>query len=102
MVFVGKAFSWGMMLVDTSTVISVVLARLKKCGLGETVELLTWKRDRSLCIRKEGKDVFLVVEKGFVCDAWRGEGRQLARHLKRTLKREFPRSHKVRMHVIGA
>lgn len=88
------------MMVEKAAVISVVLARLKKCTDGDTLELLTWKRDRSLRVMKGAENTFLVVEDGFVCEEFCVQMGRLPRLLRTIVKREFPRSRKVRMHVV--
>ncbi len=84
-------------MIDKSAVIPVVLARMKKLAVSETLELLTWKKDRSVLLIKQGEDNFLVRENGFKQQEFQVDGKKLKKLLKTLLKREFPRSHKVRL-----
>ncbi|MEA2114874.1 MAG: hypothetical protein U9P36_05765 [Thermodesulfobacteriota bacterium] len=76
-----------------ATATQEVMRRLRKMQAGDSLELLTWKKDRSLLLFKQSKDEIVVYERGFVEDEYRIKFGKL----KKLLKREFPRSHKIRI-----
>ncbi len=85
------------MVIDAGEAVQVVLARLKKLPVAGSLELQTWKRDRSLVVVRETDGMVLVLEKGFRQQEYRMETGRLKNLLKTLLRREFPRSHRVRM-----
>ncbi len=86
-----------MSMLDKATAVQEVLRRMKKMDSGESLELLTWKKDRSLLLVKQSRDEIYVYERGFVEQEYRVAAGKLKKLLKTLLKREFPRSHKIRM-----
>ena len=84
-------------MLDKATTLQEVLRRLRKMEAGDSLELLTWKKDRSLLLIKQSGEKVAVVERGFVEEEYLVEFRKLRKLLKTLLKREFPRSHKVRI-----
>lgn len=88
-------------MLDKSSLIPAVLARLKKMPIGHALDLRTYKRDRSVLIVKQANDAFRVVENGFAGEEFAVAAAGLARLLKTLLKREFPRSNKIRLYQLG-
>ena len=88
-------------MLDKSSVIRVVLERLKKLPVGHYLDLRTYKRDRSVLIVKRGDEDILVVEDGFYKDSFTVNITKLKGLLKSLLKKEFPRSNKVRLYTMG-
>ena len=86
-------------MLDKVTAVHEVLRRLQKMNTGDALQLLTWKRDRSLLLLKEGDEV-VVYERGFEDNEFRVDVSKMKKLLKTLLKREFPRSHKIRIKVI--
>lgn len=86
-----------MSMLDKATAVQEVLRRLNKMDSGESLELLTWKKDRSLLLVKQSRDEIYVYERGFVEQEYRVCAGKLKKLLKTLLKREFPRSHKIRL-----
>lgn len=64
------------------------------------LELLTYKRDRGLRIWYNGKDVYTIKEFGFEYNVIETNFKDLKKLLKTLLKREFPRSKKIRIREI--
>jgi hypothetical protein len=83
-------------MLDKATAVQEVLRRLQKMDSGETLELLTWKKDRSLLLVRQERDKILVHERGFVDQEFRVDFSKIKKLLKTLIKREFPRSHKIR------
>lgn len=64
------------------------------------VELLTYKRNRGITITKDDKCLLHVRERGYHDEEWIVDQTGLAKLLKIVLKREFPRSRKVRLYQL--
>ena len=88
-------------MIDKTAVIRTVLERLNKLPVGHYLDLRTYKRDRSVIIVKLEDDNFLVVENGFYQERFEVGSRSLKGLLRTLLKKEFPRSNKVRLYSMG-
>ncbi len=86
---------------DRTTAVQEVLRRLQKMDSGDSLELLTWKKDRSLLFIRPNIDTILVYERGFVEQEHRVVFSKIKKLLKTLLKREFPRSHKIRVRILS-
>ncbi|MEN8135059.1 MAG: hypothetical protein ABFS18_05925 [Thermodesulfobacteriota bacterium] len=89
-------------MIDKSSLIKTVLAKLHKLPVGHYLDLQTYKRDRSVIIVKQAAEALLVVEDGFYRDSFAINNAKLKGLLKTLLKKEFPRSNKVRLYTMGA
>ena len=87
-------------MLDKSSAIPEVMRRVQKMDSGISLQLLTWKRDRSLILMKNRDGRIRVEERGFQKNDYLVEYRKLKKLLKRLLKREFPRSHKIRLNYL--
>ncbi len=88
-------------MIDKSSVIKTVLAKLNKLPVGHYLDLRTYKRDRSVIIVKQEAEDLLVIEDGFYQDSFAVNNAKLKGLLKTLLKKEFPRSNKVRLYTMG-
>jgi hypothetical protein len=88
-------------MLDRTTVIPAVLARLDKLACGHALDLRTYKRNRSVIILKKSEDVYLFIENGFERDRFTVPAAKLKKTLQKLLKKEFPRSRKVRLYDLG-
>lgn len=88
------------MMLDIANVVPNTLTRLKKLTPGSGLELLTYKRDRSVHIVKNNDNAFTITESGFQENTFSSDLKGMKKLLKTLLKREFPRSNKVRMQEI--
>ena len=88
-------------MIDKSSVIKIVLAKLNKLPVGHYLDLRTYKRDRSVIIVKRETEGLLVIEDGFYQDSFTVNNVKLKGLLKTLLKKEFPRSNKVRLYTMG-
>jgi len=64
--------------------------------------LLTYKRNRSVIIVKVREEELLVIERGYLEDRFHIEPDALRKLLKTLLKKEFPRSRKIRLYEMEA
>ncbi|WP_272699318.1 hypothetical protein [Desulfovibrio sp. Fe33] len=83
-------------MIDMGSALATALARLKKLPDGGTLELLTFKRDRGVSVRRTG-DAYEIREFGYLDETSATTAKDLKKRLKTILKREFPRSNKVHL-----
>ena len=88
-------------MLDVSTLIPAVQEKLDKLPSGHALDLRTYKRNRSVIIRKQEEDSFLFLENGFYRDRLTVPRDKVKKTLKKMLKKEFPRSRKVRVYDLG-
>ena len=89
-------------MIDKTNIIETVFLKLKGLPVGHFLDLRTYKRDRSVIIVKRQDDTCLVIEDGFHKEKYEVRREKLKRLLKSLLKKEFPRSNKIRLYVMGA
>ena len=88
-------------MIDKTKIIDTVCERLKKLPLGHYIDLKTYKRNRTVIIVKIDEKELLVIEDGYFKDRFLIKPDKLKKLLKTLLKREFPRSKKIRLYVMG-
>jgi len=88
-------------MIDKSQIIPTVLDKLKSLPNGHYIDLRTYKRDRSVIILKKDSDRFIFFEDGFIKDNFEVEFVKVKKTLKGLLKKEFPRSNKIRLYNMG-
>ncbi|QGY40129.1 hypothetical protein GM415_08315 [Pseudodesulfovibrio cashew] len=88
-------------MIDKATAITTIMNRLKKLPTGHAIDLRTYKRNRSVLIARVGNDEFDVVERGFEEARFLVSRDKLKKLLKMLMKREFPRSTKIRLYDLG-
>lgn len=88
-------------MIDKATALTAVLRKLDKLPQGSAVDLRTYKRNRSVLIRRTGPDEFDVVEDGFFQDRFQVPLASMKKLLKTLFKKEFPRSTKIRVYDLG-
>jgi hypothetical protein len=89
-------------MLDMASALPALLRRLDTLPLGHALDLRTYKRNRSVFVRRTGADVFDVAENGFRREDFSVPFSGLKKLLKTLLKREFPRSTKIRVYYLGA
>jgi hypothetical protein len=89
-----------MALVNIDSVIHTLLQKLGKLSPPQGIELLSYKRNRSIAVLLLGDNSVLVRERGYREAEQVMEKEGLQKHLKALVKYEFPRSRKVRMYQI--
>jgi putative endonuclease len=82
-------------MIDKATALSTILTKTKKMSMSSRLELLTYKKDRSVTISKMSEDEFKIIEQGFEVTELSVNTTKLKKALKIILKREFPRSNKI-------
>jgi hypothetical protein len=89
-----------MALVNIDSVLPNLLQKLDKLKPPQGMELLSYKRNRSIAVLLCDNGKILVREKGYRLEEYMVEKAKLSRHLKSLIKYEFPRSRKLRMYQI--
>ncbi|MBI9113041.1 hypothetical protein [Maridesulfovibrio ferrireducens] len=87
-------------MIDKTSAIETIMRKLKKIEIGHGLKMLTYKRDRSVVIMRTGEDSFSVTQDGFDKEFFTTDFKELKKLLKKLVKREFPRSNKIRIHEI--
>ncbi|MDZ7761510.1 MAG: hypothetical protein U5L00_14805 [Desulfovermiculus sp.] len=88
-------------MLDKSAVIQAVLARLDKLPCGHALDLRTYKRNRSVIVLKQTEEAYRIIENGFSQERFTVPAGKLKKTLQKLLKKEFPRSRKVRLYDLG-
>jgi 16S rRNA C1402 (ribose-2'-O) methylase RsmI len=86
-----------MALVNIATLYYDVIQHLKKIRFPGGIELLSYKRNRSIAILVQEDETLLLKESGYKELETLTSPAKLAKDLKVMVKREFPRSRKVRL-----
>jgi hypothetical protein len=86
-----------MALVNIATIIADTRRALKKIAPPGGIELLSYKRNRSIAIIKKTPHLLLIREHGYEEQEFELPTENLTKELKILIKREFPRSRKVRL-----
>ena len=89
-----------MALVNIDSVVRNLLQKLEKLSPPQGIELLSYKRNRSIAVLLRADSTFLVRERGYREEEQVIEKSGLQKHLKSLIKYEFPRSRKIRMYQI--
>lgn len=88
-------------MIDKATAIPTIMNKLKKLPVGHAIDIRTYKRNRSVVIARIATDEFDVVEKGFHEERFQLPLSKMKKLLKNLLKKEFPRSTKMRLYDLG-
>lgn len=89
-------------MIDKSSAVSVILGRLDKLPLGHCLEIRTYKRNRRVLFRRSGENSWDVLQDGFTRDLFENVALEKMRKvLQILLRKEFPRSTKVRLYALG-
>lgn len=86
-----------MALVNIATLIADCLRTLKKMQPPGGIELLSYKRNRGIAILKKENQLLEIREHGYEEQVLELTPEKLEKELKTMIKREFPRSRKVRL-----
>jgi len=89
-----------MALVNIDSVVRNLLQKLEKLSPPQGIELLSYKRNRSIAVLLRADSTFLVRERGYREEEQVIDKSGLQKHLKSLIKYEFPRSRKIRMYQI--
>jgi hypothetical protein len=88
-------------MIDKTQIIETIAERLKKLPVGHYLDMRTYKRNRAVIIVKMTDDDLFVIEDGFFKERFQVNVDKLKKLLVTIMKKEFPRSHKIRLYVMG-
>jgi hypothetical protein len=88
-------------MIDKDKIIETVAERLKKLPAGHYLDIRTYKRNRSVVIVRQDQENLLVIQNGYESNRFRIKYKELKKLMKTLLKKEFPRSNKVRLYTMG-
>jgi hypothetical protein len=88
-------------MIDKATAMETVMRRLEKLPVGHGLDLRTYKRNRSVIIARVGEDAFEIIESGYADQRHQPTTATMKKALKAILRREFPRSTKIRVYDLG-
>ena len=88
-------------MVDKTAIIPVMREKIDKLPVKHSIDLRTYKRNRSVLFIKEPQDKLRIIENGFEQMEFLIPTSKLEKSLKKILKREFPRSNKIRLYQMG-
>ncbi len=86
-----------MALVNIDTIVNDTIRIAGSLSPDTGVELMSYKRNRTISITFLGNQMFRLVEKGYVEQETTISFEELPKRLKKAVKKEFPRSRKVRL-----
>jgi hypothetical protein len=89
-----------MALVNIDSVLRNLVQKLGKLSPPQGIELLSYKRNRSIAVLLLPDNTFLVRERGYREEEQIIDKAGLQKHLKSLIKYEFPRSRKVRVYQV--
>ncbi len=87
-------------MIDKTRIVDAVCERMKSLPVSHCLDLRTYKRNRSVVIARLAEDDLLVIEDGFFKERFRIKRAKLRKLLKTLVKKEFPRSQKIRLYVL--
>ena len=90
-----------MALVNIEQIVKKALQSLSKLEPPQGVELLSYKRNRGVFLLLEPNHTVVVRERGYLEEESAVPLAELEKLLKTIVKREFPRSRKVRMYQLA-
>jgi len=91
-----------MALINIQSAIKRVQQIVRQLDPPQGVEILTYKRDRGVTIIKIDAETLSVQERGYAENNFQVSIDGLAKLLKSIIKREFPRSRKVRVYQLDS
>ena len=86
-------------MIDKAVILDALSHRLKDLHIGFALDVRSYKRNRSIRIFKGGADDFFITEDGFEKNTFRVPWKELKGLLRKMIKREFPRSRKIRVYT---
>ncbi len=88
-------------MIDKDKIIETVIGRLKKLPVGHYLDVRTYKRNRYVMIVRQDQENLLVIQNGYESNRFHIKNKELKKLMKTLLKKEFPRSNKVRLYTMG-
>lgn len=88
-------------MIDKVTAVETVFEKIKKLDHNHAIDLRSYKRDRSLIFVTINNNEILIIEDGYEKREHIVSLEGFRRKLKNLIKKEFPRSRKLRLYNLG-
>jgi len=89
-------------MIDKTNIIPAVMERLQVLSTGHYLDVRTYKRNRYVFFVKKSEDDFLIIENGYFQERFeKVPMKKIKKLFKTLLKKEFPRSTKIRVYNMG-
>ncbi|WP_045219280.1 hypothetical protein [Desulfonatronum thioautotrophicum] len=89
-------------MIDKNSAIPAILERLTKLPQGHCLEIRTYKRNRRVLFHRVADNAWNVHQDGFAKDFFENIAlEKLRKLLQGLLRKEFPRSTKIRLYALG-
>lgn len=89
-------------MISKTNIIPAIMERLESLPVGHYLDVRTYKRNRFVLFVKKSQDTYLVIENGYFNEQFDNvPAKKLKKLFKTLLKKEFPRSTKVRVYNMG-
>ena len=89
-------------MIDKTNIITTLLERLDKMPVGHHLDVRPYKRNRSVMIVRKSEALYEIIEEGFFSERFSVEASKLKKTLGNVIRKEFPRSRKIRVYAMGA
>lgn len=86
-----------MALINVDAVFTELKRYMKTCPVGGGLEIMSYKRNRTVAVIKKDGGSFTLKENGYQTQEFEVSSEDVAKKLKTIIKREFPRSRKLRL-----
>ncbi len=86
-----------MALINIDSALTDTIRFLKSAPVGGGIEMMSYKRNRTIAVIVLDNDCYLVRERGYIEEEQNLQAAHLQKHLKKRMKYEFPRSRKIRL-----
>jgi hypothetical protein len=89
-------------MIDKSSAVPILLERLEKLAQGHCLEIRTYKRNRRIMFCRDAETTWSILQDGFEQRLHQSvPWDKLRKLMQALLRKEFPRSSKIRMYVLG-
>ena len=88
-------------MIDKRSLLPELVKKVRALPIGDYLEVRSYKRDRGLLLIRLDARKIRIEEDGFERNRFEAEEADLKRLLKPLIKREFPRSNKLRVYARG-
>lgn len=88
-------------MVDKTRIVPILKEKLQDLPAGHCIDIRTYKRNRSVLFVKKTDKKVLIIQDGFEKIRFEITLDKLKKHLTVILKKEFPRSNKIRLYSLG-
>ncbi|WP_252177808.1 hypothetical protein [Endozoicomonas sp. 4G] len=88
-------------MLEKSNLLTEIGRMLPSMTIGECLDIRSYKRNRIIVICRKEVDRYLLIENGFSQQSMTGHEVYILKALKKVIKKEFPRSNKLRIYREG-